>query len=146
MNLKKDRIITLIGEAQYSLGQLFRYKDDDSEILAKDPEKIGNIKYQLIVLIEACIDLCTHIVAKSFSVAPESYSHCFQLIQENNIIEKQLADKLSEMAKFRNLLVHLYWKVDNKRVIEIAQNELGTFKEFIQLIGRMVNVSKKNAL
>ena len=146
MNLKKDRIITLIGKAQYSLGQLFRYKDDDSEILAKDPEKIGNIKYQLIVLIEACIDLCTHIVAKSFSVAPESYSHCFQLLQENNIIEKQLSDKLSEMAKFRNLLVHLYWKVDNKRVIEIAQNELGTFKEFIQLIGRMVNVSKKNAL
>jgi|GEM_PF-5339515 len=29
MNLKKDRIITLIGEAQYSSGQLFRYKEDD---------------------------------------------------------------------------------------------------------------------
>ncbi len=139
MNIKKDRIITLIGETQYALGQLCRYKNEDADLLAKNPEKIGNIKYQLIVLIEACIDMCTHIVAKSYSTAPESYSHCFQLLQENNLIEKQLANKLSEMAKFRNLLVHLYWKVDNKRVIEIAQNELGSFKEFIYSIDRTIN-------
>ena len=31
------------------------------------------------------------------------------------------------MAKFRNLIVHLYWKVDNKEVYNILKNNLDDF-------------------
>ncbi len=138
MTINKEKIITLIGEARNALGQLARYEDVSLDALLKDDEKLGNIKYQLIILIEACIDMCAHITAKSLNVAPESYSHCFQLLQENNFIDEGLADKMSEMAKFRNLLVHLYWKVDNIRVIEIAQTNMDICNEFIHSIVRIV--------
>ena len=40
------------------------------------------------------------------------------------------------MAKFRNLLVHLYWKVNDEKIYEILQYELVDFDEFIEQIAR----------
>lgn len=40
------------------------------------------------------------------------------------------------MGKFRNLLVHLYWKVDDERIYEVLQSELDDFEDFIGQIAR----------
>lgn len=42
------------------------------------------------------------------------------------------------MVKFRNLLVHLYQEVDNRRVYDIIQNELGDLRLFIADVWRIV--------
>jgi uncharacterized protein YutE (UPF0331/DUF86 family) len=34
------------------------------------------------------------------------------------------------MVKFRNLLVHLYWKVENGKLYDYLRNNLGDFEEF----------------
>jgi uncharacterized protein YutE (UPF0331/DUF86 family) len=43
---------------------------------------------------------------------------------------------LINMAKFRNLLVHLYWKIDDEKINEILQKELTDFDEFIRQIAK----------
>jgi len=40
------------------------------------------------------------------------------------------------VARFRNLIVHLYWEVDNRRVYEIIRTDLNDLDAFrAQLIG-----------
>ncbi|GIW53041.1 MAG: hypothetical protein KatS3mg081_2396 [Gemmatimonadales bacterium] len=34
------------------------------------------------------------------------------------------------MARFRNLLVHMYWKLDYRQVFEVLQNNLDDLREF----------------
>ncbi len=43
-------------------------------------------------------------------------SECFELLSESNIIPKSLAKRFIKLAKFRNLLIHIYWEVDDKEV------------------------------
>jgi uncharacterized protein YutE (UPF0331/DUF86 family) len=129
-----ERILSLIGEARKAFGMLVSYQKMDDEVLLSDQEKLGNIKYQFIVAIEACIDICSHIAEKTFSEVPESYAHCFDLLKEKGIIESQLAEGMSDFARFRNVLVHLYWKVENKRVIEILKHDLHRIEEFLTAI------------
>lgn len=38
------------------------------------------------------------------------------------------------MAKFRNLLVHFYWNVNDEEIYKIIQTELDDFSEFIRQI------------
>ena len=38
------------------------------------------------------------------------------------------------MARFRNLLVHVYWKVDNEKLFHILQKNLGDFQRFEEFI------------
>jgi len=45
-----------------------------------------------------------------------------------------LAERLSDMARFRNILVHGYAKVDNLKVLEIVKEELKDIDDFVEEI------------
>jgi len=47
---------------------------------------------------------------------------------------KDLADNLSEMAKFRNFLVHRYDKMEDERLNEILNEDLSDVKDFAKEI------------
>jgi len=49
---------------------------------------------------------------------------------EKDVLEEELAKRLIRMVKFRNMLVHLYWKVEDERVYEYLRNSLDDFEEF----------------
>ena len=75
-----------------------------------------------------------HIVARKGQRAPQDYADCFTILVELNVITSELATPLKKMARFRNLIVHLYWKVDNHRVYEIIQEDLDDLDIFRQQI------------
>ncbi|NIM12065.1 MAG: DUF86 domain-containing protein [Candidatus Aminicenantes bacterium] len=45
---------------------------------------------------------------------------------------------MAEMAKFRNLLVHVYRKVDNSRVFDIIQKDISTLREYLKTINSYI--------
>jgi uncharacterized protein YutE (UPF0331/DUF86 family) len=123
-NVDLIRIRDLLGniaEAQSRLQELGRLAE--AEFLA-DYRNTESAKYLLIVTTEAAIDICNHIVARQRQRAPQDYADCFAVLAELSVITPELAVRLKQMARFRNLIVHLYWKVDNRRVYEIIQHNL----------------------
>ena len=43
------------------------------------------------------------------------------------MLPSQFVERLKSMAKFRNLLVHLYWKVDDNKVFQILNEDMMVF-------------------
>mgnify|MGYP001565710274 CR=1 FL=1 len=41
---------------------------------------------------------------------PEDYADVFRVMGKKLSLDKDLLKRLEKMAKFRNLIVHLYWK------------------------------------
>lgn len=136
MEVDKDRLLSLIGEIEQALSILREYGEADKESLIGNLKSLGSVKYYLIVAIEGCVDICNHIVAKERIGVPESYSDCFKILKNNEIISDVLSKELSNLAKFRNLLVHLYWKVDDEKVYELLQMKLDDIGRFIQQISK----------
>jgi len=136
MEVDKERILFLIGEIEKSVSILKEFALEEKEKLIQDAKLMGSIKYYLIVAMEASMDISNHLVAKEHLGIPESYSDCFKMLGNKDIISKELSDKLIKMAKFRNLLVHLYWKIEEEKVYELIQSELDDFNEFIEQIAR----------
>lgn len=136
MEVDKERVISLIGEIEKALSILREFGEEDKESLIGNLKSMGSIKYYLIMAIEGCVDICNHIVAKEYIGVPESYSDCFKILMNNEIISEVLSEELINMAKFRNLLVHLYWKVDDERVYELLQTKLGNIDRFIEQISK----------
>jgi len=132
-SINKEKIITLISEANKALNVLKEYKEYDQDQLLSSYKDLSVVKYHFIILIEASIDICNHISSKKYKQVSDSYAHCFSILVENNFIDKELGEKLALFAKFRNVLVHLYWKVDDTIVIE-KLNELNIFIKFFEKI------------
>jgi len=95
-------------------------------------------KHSLLEIVEACIDIANYVISvKGFSRA-ESYGEMFAILGREGVIEGGLADRLREMAKFRNLLVHRYAEVDNARVLGIIKDNLRDPQEFERQIQRLI--------
>ena len=52
----------------------------------------------------------------------------------------ELGDKLRQMAKFRNRLVHLYGEIDNTNVYEYIKGDLKDIEEFKSVIIKRHNI------
>jgi uncharacterized protein YutE (UPF0331/DUF86 family) len=136
MGIDKERLVFLIGEIEKAVAILKSFREEKRKDLISDVRALGSVKYYLILAIEACVDIGNHILAKEHLGVPDSYSDCFKMLGDRGIISRDLSEKLINMAKFRNLLVHLYWKVEDEKIYEILHSELEDLDEFIAQIAR----------
>jgi uncharacterized protein YutE (UPF0331/DUF86 family) len=95
-------------------------------------------KYSLLEIIEACIDIANYIISVKGFRRAEEYSDMFKVLKEQKVIGKELAIKLEDMARFRNLLVHRYGEIDNRRVLEIIKHNLKDIQEFEKDIEKFI--------
>lgn len=61
--------------------------------------------------------------------APKDYADCFAALAELGVVSADLAGRLQRMARFRDLLVHLYAEVDDRRVYEILRADVADLDE-----------------
>lgn len=95
-------------------------------------------KYSLLEIMEACVDIANYIISVKGFRRAEEYSEMFKVLKEEGVIAKELATKLEDMARFRNLLVHRYGEVDNRRVLEIITHNLKEIEEFEREIEKFI--------
>ncbi len=138
-----DRIRNIIGEINAAFTKLEKINVLSKEEFLDSPEKIDSAKYNLIVVMEGAIDICNHIAVKAGGHAPKSYADCFSILEELKLLSPGLSTKLKLMAKFRNLLVHLYWKVDNDRVYDIIKQDISTIGEYVKAVDSYIQQDKQ---
>ena len=95
-----------------------------------DVDRLNSAKYLFILAAEVCIDIGNHVIAAESLRAPETFSDVVRVLAESAWLDDDLADRLAEMARFRNLLVHGYADVDDDRVVEILHTSLGDLEDY----------------
>ena len=115
--------------------------------LLSDKEYLNNARniysgrYLLQISIETCINIGNHIISRKELGVPKEYADTFRILQSNNIISKSLLEKLILMTRFRNRIVHLYWDIDDKLVLEIMKNN---YEDFIAYRTEILTYLKQN--
>jgi uncharacterized protein YutE (UPF0331/DUF86 family) len=134
MNLNQELIRTRCQEIEESLNRLEGIKVRPKEDFLKDQDAQDIACYRLLVAIEAALGLCYHVSAKHLKKVPEGYAECFANLADAGIIPTDLSENLQKMARFRNLLVHMYWKVDYATLYELIQHNLNDLRHFSETI------------
>lgn len=124
-------MLSRIADAQQKLHTIGNLSEG---AFLSDYRNTESAKYLLLVCVASAIDLCNHIVACCGSRAPQNYADCFAILVEVGTITPDLANRLKPMARFRNLLVHQYWQVDNRRIYDIIQTKLDSLSDFRQQV------------
>lgn len=124
-----EKIVQKFLQLDEYLGLLRNISRTPIKDFLNDKIIIGSAKYYLQVSIECCLDVTNHIIASEHFRAPKDYADSFKVIEERGLIPSGLAQKLRQMAKFRNRLVHLYGEVDNAYVYEFIKEDLKDIEE-----------------
>lgn len=133
----RDRLLDLIDSAQAYLADVVRFRDDtDRERFLADVGEQYRLAFPLQQSIQRCIDLAAHLVAGEALHRPDTLAGLFAALSESGRVDDQLAERLAEMARFRNLLVHEYARIDASRVWDILQGSLDDISAFLAAVGR----------
>ena len=130
MSLNADLIRARCAEIEESVSRLERFKSLSRDAFLSDQDTLDVACYRLLVAIEAALALCYHVSAKRLRKVPEEYAACFSMLRDEKIIAGDLAERLQQMARFRNLLVHMYWKVDYGQVYDVIHRNLDDLRAF----------------
>ncbi|OGP62589.1 MAG: hypothetical protein A2170_09225 [Deltaproteobacteria bacterium RBG_13_53_10] len=134
MSLNEELIRTRCQEIEESLGRLEKIRDISKEDFLKNQDTQDIACYRLLVAIEAALGLCYHVAARHLKKVPQEYAECFGILADAGIIATDLSESLKKMARFRNLLVHMYWKVEYGTLYELIQYDLGDLRRFSKSI------------
>jgi uncharacterized protein YutE (UPF0331/DUF86 family) len=137
LNLNQDLIRTRCEEIEESLRRLEKIIAKPKDAFLGDQDLKDIACYRLLVAIEAALGLCYHISSKRLKKVPEDYAGCFALLAESGIIPADLSANLQAMSRFRNLLIHMYWKVDYAKLYEVIREDLGDLRRFAQAIASL---------
>ena len=132
--VKPEVIENRLKKLQDYLEKLVELKNINKNEFISDFRNSNSAKYLLQVSIECCLDIANHIIASEKFRSPDDYADSFRVLNEQKIVPDSFIDRLIEMAKFRNRIVHIYWEVDEDLVYDIIQNYLSDFELFIQSI------------
>jgi len=124
-----EKIVQKFLQLDEYLGLLRNISRTPIKDFLNDKIIIGSAKYYLQVSIECCLDVANHIIASEHFRAPKDYADSFKVIEERGLIPSDLGQKLRQMTKFRNRLVHLYGEVDNAYVYEFMKEDLKDIEE-----------------
>lgn len=92
------------------------------------------VERSLQVAVEICLDIGRRLIALDGFRYPVDNQDVFRVLYEEKVVSAQLLPALLEMARFRNLIVHNYARIDDARVYGILKRHLGDFDVFARMI------------
>lgn len=101
---------------------------------AREHVLVGSAERDFQVAIQAALDIGAHLLADLSAQVPSDYRDIFPKMAEVGILPSDFAQKLVGMAKFRNVLVHIYLEVDLKKVYHYLQHDLDDLELFARYV------------
>jgi uncharacterized protein YutE (UPF0331/DUF86 family) len=132
------RKLSVIVENLKALKPVVAMKKDEYE---RDLYKRKATERLLQELIEAAIDINTHIIVQTGSPAPDDYYESFIRAGKLGIISSELAENLAPSAGLRNRLVHEYDQLDHSLILKAVKTVEELYPEYVKEINHYISGS-----
>ena len=130
----RDLILAKAGSINRHCKRIADKSAVDVKAFEDDLDRQESVLFNLQMAIQNCIDIAAHIVSEEGYGIPGSANEMFYLLEENNILERALTEKMVSAVGLRNLIVHEYGKVDLQKVYRVAKNDIRDLTAFIKSI------------
>lgn len=135
-------ILRKLAELDQYYGQLKEYENTTADRYSENWKIQRIIERTLQMMIETCADVAGHIIADKGFRIPKSYADTFKVLLEEKILDRKLYAVMEKIAKFRNIVVHHYDKVDAEIVTAILKKNLADFISYKQAIIQFLEKDK----
>lgn len=126
-----ERVRSKFGTLEADLSDLAARQDVGKQEYRTDRDIQAIVERRFQTAIQACLDVAAHIVAAEGYREPADYGDLFRILEEEGVVSSNVAERMVEMAGFRNVLAHQYATIDHDRVYEHLQ-EIDHFRRFVR--------------
>ena len=138
MAVDKERLLMQLRLLQDDLDKLREKAALSREAYLIDVDTRSVVERRFQTATESCLNIGNHLIARLNLRLAEDYASVFRSLNEGQVISVRLAEDMADMARFRNLLVHLYWTIDHLLVYDTMAARIATLDRFKREIGAYV--------
>jgi uncharacterized protein YutE (UPF0331/DUF86 family) len=106
---------------------------DITDIL-HDVMKLRFFERNFQLIIDTILDVNSHIISEENLGIPDSYSNTFIILGQKGVLPMDFALKIANAVKLRNMVVHKYDAVDNKKMMQDLKDGLNQFEQYVIFI------------
>ena len=128
--IDRRRVEHLVNYVQEMLNRLQSQGGKGFEEFVENFQAVDASLYELQTMLEAISDIAMHVVAGANLGSPNSRPEAIEMLAKNEIIPQDLAEKISQAVRLRNIIVHHYPRVNLRIVYDVIQNDLGDIVDF----------------
>lgn len=114
-----------VAEVRSRVGRVRAKIPEDLQVYLRDQDLRELVSFNLVLAIQALLDLSAITVSQKGWGVPETFSGTFTLLAERGVLPAELSERLAEAARMRNLLVHRYGAVNDSLVHQAAREHVG---------------------
>ncbi|MCF8104866.1 MAG: DUF86 domain-containing protein [Desulfohalobiaceae bacterium] len=131
MPIDKERLKLYLDQIRAETEDLEEILNQSDEIILAQSHYLKSLKYSIIIIAEAMGSTLQHILARKHNISIYGFSEAFNKSKNKSLISPSLLNRLLPFIRFRNLLVHQYWKIDDQRFLEQLRKGRQDFADFI---------------
>lgn len=128
----RDRVVELLRAVSADLADLRDKAQMDREHFLASRDAQAVVERRLQTAVEGCLNVGNHVIARKRLGVPRDYAEVFRILGQAGILSPQVAEAMADLARLRNLLVHLYWRVDHARLHESLPQRIRTLESFVE--------------
>jgi uncharacterized protein YutE (UPF0331/DUF86 family) len=133
-----ERAAARLRRLRDAIELLDEVREEGKKAYLADPSRRAATERWLGLAVQICVDLGTQTALEQRGAAPSNYADVFTTLGKAGLIESDLANRLAEAAKQRNLLAHLYLEIDDEKVFESLSN-LDDLRRFAAFVGEQLD-------
>ena len=130
----KSLVLRKLAELEEYVGQIREFSSLTKEAYSGDWKSQRIVERTLQIMIELTVDISSHLISDKKLRVPSGYADTFKVLFDSGLIDPPLFQTMEKMAKFRNMLVHLYGDIENRYVYEFMSKDVQDILDFERII------------
>ncbi len=107
----------------------------EAAALAQDRDALELVSFNLILVIQAALDVASHVISDEGWPAASTLADSFVRLHQHDVISAETLAGIRPAARMRNVLAHLYASVDPVKVHHAATIGLADLERFTEEVG-----------
>lgn len=134
--VSRDVVVERLTRLRSLLGEMRNIGVPDAAMLRSDHVTRYALERLVTLLVDAATALNSHVAARQLDRVATTYAATFDLAADAGVIDDELASRIRDSAKLRNLLVHDYADIDYDILAPAMQRVLDDYNLYVQQVAR----------
>ena len=140
--MENERIYQFLAEISKETEELQSIVSQQNDEVLSSSHLMKSCKYSIIVITEAIASTLQHILAKKYRVPVSGYTEIMNKSSQLQLLSQELVANLRPFVRFRNMLVHHYWRVDDRMFLQNLREGIGDFHQFVREIQSLMKAQE----
>jgi uncharacterized protein YutE (UPF0331/DUF86 family) len=130
----RDLLAAKLSELHYRIQRVRESAPESAEALRADRDALDLVSFNLMLSVQVCADIASHLIADEGWPAATSLAEGFVRLEQFGVLSHDTALVMQRAVGLRNVVAHGYAGIDVERCFEAARHGLSDLESFARQV------------